>query len=238
MYCGHGERSRQAGTGKREPAGANWQGRQGSNLRQPVLETGTLPTELHPCGNQASPLIRAVSSIACGRIASRITSANRLAPLTKRRPPNQSIPAACLETRAAPAHTLDSLPSPARFRTHSGSAEFRKPCPTPESRHNARRGRDIRALPCSRTRDMAAAPGRTRNLWRPAIPKRQRRLRAPQGAAATHTVVRSSFSCGARIEVSKSPGADQTPCSIPASSVKLDACRPITKQCSRKWERP
>jgi hypothetical protein len=25
-----------------------WQGRQGSNLRQPVLETGTLPTELHP----------------------------------------------------------------------------------------------------------------------------------------------------------------------------------------------
>jgi hypothetical protein len=34
-----------------------WQGRQGSNLRQPVLETGTLPTELHPCGNQASPPI-------------------------------------------------------------------------------------------------------------------------------------------------------------------------------------
>jgi hypothetical protein len=26
----------------------SWQGRQGSNLRQPVLETGTLPTELHP----------------------------------------------------------------------------------------------------------------------------------------------------------------------------------------------
>ena len=53
MYCGHGERSRQAGTGRR-----NWQGRQGSNLRQPVLETGTLPTELHPYRNQASPLIR------------------------------------------------------------------------------------------------------------------------------------------------------------------------------------
>ena len=29
--------------------GGNWQGRQGSNLRHPVLETGTLPTELHPC---------------------------------------------------------------------------------------------------------------------------------------------------------------------------------------------
>src|ERR1700691_2765380 len=46
------------------------QGRQGSNLRQPVLETGTLPTELHPCGNQASPLISAVSSIGQGQIAS------------------------------------------------------------------------------------------------------------------------------------------------------------------------
>src|SRR6202041_492622 len=54
----------------------NWQGRQGSNLRQPVLETGTLPTELHPCGNQASPLISAVSSIGKGQIA----RAKRLTP--------------------------------------------------------------------------------------------------------------------------------------------------------------
>src|ERR1700733_8573491 len=64
--------------------GLGWQGRQGSNLRQPVLETGTLPTELHPCGNQASPLIRAVSSIGDDRIASRIASqaawAKRLTP--------------------------------------------------------------------------------------------------------------------------------------------------------------
>jgi hypothetical protein len=28
-----------------------WQGRQGSNLRHPVLETGALPTELLPYGS-------------------------------------------------------------------------------------------------------------------------------------------------------------------------------------------
>src|SRR5215207_3493572 len=37
----------------------HWQGRQGSNLRQPVLETGTLPTELHPYANHASPPVSA-----------------------------------------------------------------------------------------------------------------------------------------------------------------------------------
>src|ERR1700678_3730658 len=55
---------------------ANWQGREGSDLGHPVLETGTLPTELHPCGDQASPLISAVSSIGQGQIA----RAKRLTP--------------------------------------------------------------------------------------------------------------------------------------------------------------
>jgi hypothetical protein len=74
----------------REPAGPGpvnindlngrerWQGRQGSNLRQPVLETGTLPTELHPCRDHASPPIRAVSSIGNASIAraKRLTNAD------------------------------------------------------------------------------------------------------------------------------------------------------------------
>src|SRR5450631_1405668 len=51
--CGYVLRTR-----RKVKVGGNWQGRQGSNLRQPVLETGTLPTELHPYRNQASPLIR------------------------------------------------------------------------------------------------------------------------------------------------------------------------------------
>jgi hypothetical protein len=70
MYCGHGERSRQVRNWPR-----NWQGRQGSNLRQPVLETGTLPTELHPYGNQRHRR-SAVSSIGQGQIA----RAKRLTP--------------------------------------------------------------------------------------------------------------------------------------------------------------
>jgi hypothetical protein len=82
MYCGPGQRSRcgeppagRAGTrsvkikGLAERTGQDWQGRQGSNLRQPVLETGALPTELHPCGDPASPPIRAVSSIGSAPIA-------------------------------------------------------------------------------------------------------------------------------------------------------------------------
>ena len=96
MYCGHGQRSRhreplhQARSGCRtrigENQGPSWQGRQGSNLRQPVLETGTLPTELHPCGNQASPLISAVSSISNAPIAraKRLTAAERRRPTVVR----------------------------------------------------------------------------------------------------------------------------------------------------------
>src|ERR1700761_6805540 len=50
-------------------SGLNWQGRQGSNLRQPVLETGTLPAELHPCREPAKRPLRAVSSISRPRFA-------------------------------------------------------------------------------------------------------------------------------------------------------------------------
>src|SRR6185437_3611772 len=101
MYCGRGQRSRYgvtrpvaAGTGGgyRRPGRSafginrlNWQGRQGSNLRQPVLETGTLPAELHPCREPAKRPVRAVSSISRSRFASekRLTDAGRRAPSPK-----------------------------------------------------------------------------------------------------------------------------------------------------------
>jgi hypothetical protein len=47
----------------------NWQGRQGSNLRQPVLETGTLPAELHPYSEPCVVAVPAVSSISTARFA-------------------------------------------------------------------------------------------------------------------------------------------------------------------------
>src|SRR6185437_2427935 len=122
VYCGRGQRSRYGAT-RRLVAGAgegysrrrwsafainglNWQGRQGSNLRQPVLETGTLPAELHPCREPALLPVRAVSSISRPRFAreKRLTWHTTPARIDAAGWPN---PAGLLMVGAARAHTRD-----------------------------------------------------------------------------------------------------------------------------------
>jgi hypothetical protein len=173
MYCGRGQRSRYGATrpvaagtggGYRRPGRSafginelNWQGRQGSNLRQPVLETGTLPAELHPCREPALLPVRAVSSISRSRFAreKRLTRHTTPARIGAAEWPNR---AGLLMAGAARVHTRDFRRYPVRSRIRTASAGFRRFCRAPGNQHNDRPGHDIPVPPCSRIHDRPAAP--------------------------------------------------------------------------------
>lgn len=166
-----------------------WQGRQGSNLRQPVLETGALPTELHP---YCEPCVAADPR--CFKHRRRPDCKGEALPrITPSPRPPSSAP--LLAAGAAPRHIHDFLRCPAHFqRRILLPAYFRRPCRVPGSRRNARQEPGIPGLPCTRSLDTEDAPDRMRSRAQSGM-RSQRHSRAlPIMLATTLAVPQQSHS--------------------------------------------